>query len=150
MAWISPTGHIADSGWATEARAYDDNLNLSATFYKEDEDDTWTPFLELTHAALNCDKVRFRLAASDSDEVDLDVWYGDAWHHLFQGTWLLDNTWYEKAIPGGPFLVTKMRLRLFCPTGDEWDAYVKEVDFNEVAAGIAIPVAMHHYKQLRN
>ncbi|GAJ00113.1 unnamed protein product, partial [marine sediment metagenome] len=58
MTWVSPTGHSdPDSKWNGEANAYDDNEDSSAGSDLVSPQ-TWSSFLELTHAAISCNKIR--------------------------------------------------------------------------------------------
>jgi len=129
-AWVSPTGHDdPSSNWAYESNAYDDDTG-SGAFTNDPE------YLELTHSAILCDKVRIYAAKMFKGElydpnIDIDVYYGEAWHNIFSGT-ITKQTWVEKAI-GSTESVTKARVR--CPTlvGGIVGLRLYEFDFNSFA-----------------
>ena len=149
MGWVSPTGHNDPDGkWSNETLAYDDDEVTSA-----DSDSvppqTWSSFLELTHAAIACNKIRFMGWMSGKPagcDIDLDVYYEADWHHVYQGAFT-HLTWLEKDIPAGTKTVTKMRARQYNASAyidhtfwfhefDFWEAItVHEV---EVLDGIAL------------
>jgi len=127
--WVSPTGHNDPSGnWAYETNAYDDDTDSRATTNDPE-------YLELTHSAIFCDKVRIYAAKygkgilSDAN-IDIDVYYGGAWHNIFSG-YITKQTWVEKDI-GSPQSVTKARVR--CPTlvGGIVGLRLYEFDFNSL------------------
>jgi len=133
--WISPTGfEDIDEAWIDEIQAYDEDT-LSAAKNGGIPINSWGNLLELTHAPLNCDKVRFHAVFHPSviNAIDLDVYYGDAWHHVYQGVYTT-STWEEKPL-GGTYLVTAARVK-FYNDFDEYsrNAYIQEFDFNEVEA----------------
>jgi len=134
--WRTPTGHNdLEDAWTDEEKAYDDTDSTHAT--KQGlVIDQWTPFLELTHEVLWCDKVRFLLNNSDFDLVDVDVYYNSAWHDVYQGVYDAYPTWNEKTIPEGLKLVTKARLRARATiTAEDHGCWFHELDFG-VPAGL--------------
>ena len=147
MSWVSPTGFVDSGGeWMDETNAYDDNTATSASCYDIESED-WTSFLELTHSAIQCDKIRFYAATVNNyvDTVDVDVYYGGAWHDVYQGSWTEDS-WVEKSIPGGEQSVTSVRFRFWNSDEEEQDdVRLKEVEFWRITAG-NVPAAIHHYK----
>lgn len=78
MAWVSPTGfNDPENDWTSEERAYDEdttNYAVGGTVGYPGVQDT--EFLELTHAALDCNKVRFWWRFGTT--VDVDVYYENA------------------------------------------------------------------------
>lgn len=128
MGWISPTGHNdPGSDWVNEIRAYDTYLNLYASNFQVSSG--WEPdFLELTHNALNCDKIRHYSDGADITQVDLDVYYSGAWHDVYQGIFTL-KTWEEKSL-GGTYLVTKLRVRYYHNATNR-ASWAVEFGFNE-------------------
>jgi hypothetical protein len=97
--WVWPTSYVdASSAWGNETKAYDKNTSTSAG--------TQTQYatLELDLAdAVTCDKVsvyankaQFSPAYSDPD-VKIEVYYGAAWHTLFDGV-ITNMAWVEKTI----------------------------------------------------
>jgi len=128
--WRTPTGYNdPEDAWTDEEKAYDDTDSTHAT--KQGlVTGQWTPFLELTHDALLCDKVRFLLNNSDFDLVDVDVYYDSAWHDVYQGSYDAYPTWNEKNIPAGLKSVTKARLRARATlTAEDHGCWFHELDF---------------------
>ena len=135
MGWVSPTGHV-DSGshWTDESKAYDENTStyaiydLLATGY-------WTSFLELTHASIVCNSVRFMLPQDTHGGyiyLDIDVYYSGAWHDVYSGTFS-NLTWAEKSL-GGNFTVTALRIRVYNGTGGGQSLRFHEAAFYQVVA----------------
>ncbi len=131
--WVSPTGHNdPDNGWNNEGNAYDGDTGTRATTPSLTVG-TWSTFLELTHTAINCSKIRFFLSFLTYllSEVDIDVYYGGAWHDVYQGGYTKDE-WIEKDIPAGEQLVTKARFRVKRAYSDGIGE-LNEFDFGEVS-----------------
>lgn len=132
MAWVSPTGdNDPDAAWGWEFRAWDDDEGTKSTAASCRGDS----YLELTHAALNCDKVRIlvreytELEVQQDPNINLDVFYGVDWHNIFSGV-VTRNVWVEKPI-GSTESVTAMRIALVaCDFAHIF--WVFEADFNEV------------------
>lgn len=131
MGWVSPTGdNDPDSKWDAETSAYDDN-EATAAYNQEQEN----YYLELTHEALNCDKIRimacdFHVDTYYDAAVIIGVYYSDDWHTIFTGT-VTDRTWVEKPI-GSTQSVTAVRVTM---TDTYYDFHnLFEVDFWEVEA----------------
>lgn len=108
--WVSPTSHNdPDSKWVMEVDAYDGDTGSSAANTAVNYDH----YLELTIAAIQCDKVR--IYAQDiyitgyNPDLDIDVYYSSAWHNIFSGT-ITKLAWVEKAI-GSTQTVTKARVK---------------------------------------
>jgi len=139
MPWVSPDGFVDPSAdWSDEANTYDGNTASNSNY--DSESTGYSGYLELTHAALNCDKVRFWCGDEDGNaDIDIDVYYDGGWHSVYTGAFA-HSEWVEKSIPAGTKSVTAMRIRLDVKTGDENSAYIYEVDFNEVEVGIARPL----------
>ncbi|MBA7522471.1 hypothetical protein ES705_14590 [subsurface metagenome] len=127
--WVSPTGHDdPDEKWSNETNAYDGNTTTKTDAIVNEI--SWSSFLELTISPILCSKVRFN-AKYDSDYsnlIDLDVYYGDDWHHVYQGVYP-HNTWVEKSL-GGNYNVTKARINIYNGiTGYIYSAQLFEFDF---------------------
>lgn len=142
--WVSPDGFVdAGNGWNDEAKAYDDDEGTAA-FSETVEADDNSEIIEFTHAAINCDKIRFK-AYSDSngdviEDISVAVWYEDGWHGIYAGLFT-QNLMTEKSIPAGTKSVTKIGMFFINDSGEDPDwAYITEVDFNQVAVGIARPL----------
>jgi len=117
MGWVSPTGFLdPDTKWDEEIDAYDGNTSSDAWTYPV-LPETWSSFLELTHAVIPVSKVRFWVMQDGyRGDVDVDVYYGDAWHHVYQGV-ANHLAWKEVDIPDGEQLVTAARFSQYNPHG---------------------------------
>ena len=109
MGWMSPTGFVDGGGtWTDETLAYDEDTVTYAT-------ETigavgWGNYLELTHLAINCDKVQVWSSYQASiDLIEVDVYYGGAWHNIYSGA-VTVGQYVEYAI-GSEQSVTAMRIR---------------------------------------
>lgn len=133
MAWVSPTGHNdPGSTWVNETQAY--NEDTGDYSYQSISPSSWGTFLELTRAALNCNKVRYHIPLNHSDitEIDVDVYYEGAWHDVYQGSYTV-NEWIEKDIPAGTKSVTAARISSYNSNGSSTRyAGINELDFWEV------------------
>lgn len=132
--WKSPTGHIDPTGsWKDEQRAYDGEIgDLGANCGVPPK--TWSNFLELTIGAIYCSKIRFFAAytgTSGINGIDLDVYYNNSWHDVFQGSFL-HRVWTEKSL-GDTYYVTKMRMRFFNNGATYSSAAIWEAMFYETA-----------------
>lgn len=148
MGWVSPTSFENPGGiWEGCADAYDGNLGTSAEC-----DQSTESFDLLLSSAIQCTKVRVyamdsgTVGETDDFDVLVRVYYENAWHTIKLGT-IPNDTWTEIEIPAGEKTVSKARFG----TDDLMGlGMLREFEFWEVAAaGISIPVAMHHYRNLR-
>lgn len=133
MAWVSPTGHNdPDTQWSDEANAYDEN---TASYAKDSvRGHSWSAFLELTHAALWCDKLRFNADFGGAGYfIDVDV-YDTAWRHVYEGDFA-DEAWVEKDLDELR-QITMARVRLFNDGGLAKTSKLYEFDFNETSPPI--------------
>jgi len=114
MGWTAPTGHNdPDNAWNDEALAHDGD---TGTYAASDAvvAGQWSKFIELTIDAINCDKIRFWAVYVENfrEDCDIDVFYEDDWHDVYQGSFVAGN-WVEKDIPAGAKSVTKARFRQY-------------------------------------
>lgn len=73
---------------------------------------TWGGFLEFIIATITAYRVRFMaLKEANVDFIDLDVYYGGAWHHLYQGSYN-NMEWVSKSFDQQT-TVTKARVRFY-------------------------------------
>jgi len=112
---VSPTSATdTGSGWTNEANAYDGD---TATYASSSSigAGVWTQYLELNIAAMSCGSIRFYAwnAAGWNLLIDLDVYYGGAWHDVYSGTFT-DRAWVTKSI-GSTQSVTACRIRIYNP-----------------------------------
>lgn len=131
--WTSPTGNIDVSGnWTDNELAYDESTD---NFTQEDIlTASWGDFLELTHAALDADGVRY-YADTDAFITDIDVDYsvnGVDWFDVYQGAYA-DETWETKAFAEGVVAnVTEVRFRFYNADVGTQTCSLREVDFREI------------------
>lgn len=135
MGWISPTGHNdPGTAWTFPERAYDEFTSQAAFTTDKVPAGNWSSFLELTHAALNCSKIRFWIKYEYGfGQVDFDVEYESDpgnWHDVYQGTDVNNKAWTEKDIPEGTQSITKVRFRQYVPVANKPLLY--EFDFWEI------------------
>jgi hypothetical protein len=138
MDWLSPTGYVdPDSQWTTEDRAYDELISFPdpvyacTTIYSAG----WSSFLELTHTAMLCSKVRFYAVyyAGYVTQIDVDAYYNGVWNHVYEGSYT-NLTWVEKSLASNQ-TITAFRFRFYTPVGDVSPSLV-EVDFYGVVVTI--------------
>jgi len=139
VGWISPTGYDdPDNVWNTETWAYDNNTGTTAQIIAAVAQ-SWSSYLELTHSALSCSKVRFyaQYHATYINSISLDVYYDDGggadWHNIYEGAFA-DREWVEKEI-GSTQVVMGMRAKFYNNHTSTWACNWFEADFWEVAAG---------------
>ena len=132
MGWITPTGHNDPSStWSSETYAYDDDTGTHAE--ETISSSGWGNYLELTHAAMNCDKVQvYHSYQASIDIVEIDVYYSSAWHNIYSSS-CTTGSFVEYAI-GSTQSVTAMRIRYHTTKNNRWVG-VNEADFNE--AGVS-------------
>lgn len=140
MAWITPTGENLN-GWSGAGLAWDDDTGTSSSY--DAAGGSWTPYLELTHAALNCDKVQVWVSVEkdNMDIVDIDVFYSLSFHNIYSGAPTL-GAFAEYAI-GSTQFVTSVRIRCHNSQGAQprWQ-YIHEADFNEVVGPVTEQVKL--------
>lgn len=131
MAWISPTGFVdSDSGWVSETKIYDGSTLDADTGYTETIiGSTWSKFVELTHSAIGCTKVRFWAIYDPTlhDKIDIDAYYTGAWHNVYEGAYS-DRAWIEKSLTEGQ-RITAFRFRFYAKVNTT--AHLVEVEFYE-------------------
>jgi len=130
MAYIRPyLYNDPNSKWVSETNAYDGDTGTYAY------DTAYNNWLELIFVVpIYCDKIRLyavrRVGVEDWNPViDIDVYYDGGWHDVFEGM-ITKNTWVERTISGGPFIVSKARIK------STYDAVLrlKEFEFNQETA----------------
>lgn len=123
--------NVVDWGAVDPANVYDDNI-VTYDGCIRIAPEAWGGFLELTHAALLCSKVRYYIDPSTDAEIsliDIDVYYDGSWHHVYEGAFTEDE-WIEKDIPDGPIAITAMRINFYNGNANfYYDAYLAEVAF---------------------
>ena len=152
MGWVSPTGYNdPDNHWnrnGTPALCYDEDTATECDPQSWTAN-TWCPFVEFTHAALSCDKVRHWV--DWFTQIDIDVYYDGVWHDVYEGT-TTGAEWVEKDIPSAPQTITAFRIR-----GQYSTVYgrgIWEVDFGEVTlktssdTGVGAEVSNFAFKDL--
>ncbi|TET16399.1 MAG: hypothetical protein E3J81_03180 [Dehalococcoidia bacterium] len=109
--WVSPTGHSDPGGeWYNEVQTYDDDTGTFG-YDANVRKDTWSSFIEFTHAALLCSKVRYYASNIGAGaQIDIDAYYGDAWHDVYEGD-AATSAYTEHAVTPSQ-MVTRARVRL--------------------------------------
>uniref|UniRef100_A0A6M3J7H7 Uncharacterized protein n=1 Tax=viral metagenome TaxID=1070528 RepID=A0A6M3J7H7_9ZZZZ len=105
--WVTPTGTVdPDTAWTNPSYANDDNTATYANAATANGH-----YLELTHAALWCDRVRFWvLLEGAGSSIDVDLYYESAWHNIHSGN-VTEGAWVTKKNSAGLKSVTAMRIR---------------------------------------
>ena len=109
--WISPTGHTPGSGWVTENLAYDGNPATAATYTIPAAQ---TAFLELTHAAVSIECIRYMVSVTTPTaptSIDVDAFWGGVWNDVYAGAFV-PSVFETKAIPGGTQNVNNVRTMI--------------------------------------
>jgi len=135
MVWVSPTSHNDTSGkWQEEAKAYDGNTGTGALGTCDPMEGTG--YLELTHSAINCDKIRFWVNTMDAGALDaVQVYYEGGWHDTSYS--YAAGQWVEATIPAGTKSVTKIRFSARSEDEEEGGGLrLYEVEFNQIIPGI--------------
>jgi len=134
--WVSPTGHNdPNNAWDNETKAYDEQTGTHATstcMYGSYCNPGWSHFIELTHAALTSNKIRFKENYCDPEQVDIDVYNDDnQWVDIYQGSFSCTD-WEEKSFSADT--ITRVRFRFY--TDNDWGSgpHLGEVDFYECGA----------------
>ena len=127
--WVTPTGHIDGGGWVNPANVYDENVETMGTVPVPLQ--SWSTWLELTHAALSCVGLRFYADKSTDtslNRVKIDVYYGDAWHEVVANGEFTAEAWNEYEF--AEQTVTKARVAFWNSSGSTTkDAHFREFDF---------------------
>lgn len=129
--WVSPTGHTdPDTNWGDDAQAYNDNTADYAT--NAVGGTAWGNFLELNRASFDVSGVRYYASGENADitQIDVDVYSGGDWHHIYQGTFT-HSTWETKIV--GKEGVTKARVRLYNSVGAGREGRLHDFDFRDIA-----------------
>jgi hypothetical protein len=116
------------NGWANCSLAYDEDNNTGASISASSG--SWTPFIEFNFTPMYCAKIGVRyfnsISGIGSHTIDIDTYYGDAWHNLFQNL-LPQNLTLEPSF--STQLISKFRIRLYYTSGSypTSTVYVSEV-----------------------
>ncbi len=128
--WTDPTGNIDPAiAWANEVWAYNNNTADAATTTVAIPATSWSSFVEFTHASLSCKGIRIWAAvagADAGDQIDIDVFYGGAYVHLYSGTFTR-LAWNIYTL--GAQAITKVQIRLYNGGGGAQTGSIYEVDF---------------------
>lgn len=129
--WTSPTGHIdPESGWLDEERAYDeDPYGTGARTTVFVGIGQWSPWLHLTHSAINCDRIRYFNIDSPA-QADVEIWIhkDSVWIKIYEGV-AVNSGWREVGFSMGS--VDEVKLRIYNGSPDIDVAYLMEFDFGE-------------------
>jgi hypothetical protein len=128
--WLSPTSFIDNANWVDESRAYDGNVNTFAG-HSYIFPRSWSGFLQLLHSSIWCNKIRYYEDLwLPNDLYDLDVYYNNSWHNLYQGKGSLTGVWKTHNL-NGIYKVSRVRIRRYNSDGEYRSVYIHEVNFNE-------------------
>ena len=136
MAYVLPTGYSGGSGWQDISKCYDGSLTTFA-LTPSTPAHTWCSYLELTHASMYCDKIRFYTYANANvatDLIDIDAYYSGGWHDVYEGV-MTDETWVEKSLASAQY-ITSFRIRYYNHYTLESNIAIREINFSQT---IAIP-----------
>jgi len=131
MGWVSPTGFSdLSSTWTDETLAYDGNTGTYA--YCSVIKGGWGNYLELTISAIQCDKVRgwFNQGISNISDFELDVYYGGAWHNIYNEEPLYGQ--FVEFPIGSTESVTGMRFRFYSSKAGSDGGQCYEAEFNQI------------------
>jgi len=140
--WTVPTGAVDGGGtWNNEANAWDNN---TATFSDSDAFSgagVWSDYLELTHASLWTDRIRYWVTVGDVsvNVLDLDAFYSGGWNDVFQGAFATGA--YETQTMANWQQVTALRIRFQDSDGGAQVANIHEAHFAEDAAQVTVTQA---------
>ena len=127
--WVLPTGFVdPDTAWADEGQAYDNNIATDAT--DEAPSGGWSAYLELTHAAINCNSIKFHCDCTGADLGDaaVDIYYGAAWHNVYDEA-TAESTWIT--VTFDPQIITAARFK-----GENGnDDFPKNINLDELHLG---------------
>ncbi len=105
MAWIDPTGYnLPDGGWGT----------VNNTGANQNWGAGWTTFVEWTHDAFYCSKVKFYCSVAGSSTghlIDIDIYHDGEWHDLYSGEFT-ESIYIEKPFDTY-YSLTKVRYRVY-------------------------------------
>jgi len=130
--WVSPTGFV-DSGsvWSSETLAYDEDTGSYA--YADALKGGWTDYFELTHDALNCDRVQLwvQQGIANVNSIEVGIYYSSSWNNIHSGAPVSWGAWNTYLI-GSTQSVTAMRIRFYSTKAGTGVCQVMEADFEEV------------------
>jgi hypothetical protein len=124
----SPTAFDSGAGWANTANAYDNNLVTLANY--SDFGGGASSALTLSRAATVCNQVTYKTDSISSTlgTVDVDVYYGAAWHDVYAGADVAGT--FTKNLPTYPTTQSCTKIRIVCTgTGFADNYYVYELYF---------------------
>lgn len=122
--WKSPTSfNDPDDAWVHGADAYDGNTATLAWATSPHWGSGWSPYIEFSlPCEMDCSKMRFWAWVvgeypSSTPEASVDIWYGDAWHNVYNGAlnqlaWTIASFAQQK--------IMQCRIRLRSATGSDW------------------------------
>lgn len=128
--WASPTGHVAGA-WGNPGLAWDDNVGTFA--WENVIFGNWSSFLELTHAAIDIESVRYFCGGDHLfiDQIDVDIFHDGGWHDVYQGIFV-QGVWETKTLPAFEEDVTAIRIALYNSGVLNHQGRIFEVDYGEV------------------
>jgi hypothetical protein len=89
--WANPSSVVSATTWTAPESAIDNN-EATAAIYPQWYPNQWTNYLEVAIAATPCTQIKFghgyyinNSGAPTSYAVELDIYYGAAWHNVYYG-----------------------------------------------------------------
>ena len=129
-AWTTPTGdYDPDATWTAEEQAYDGDVDSNATDANIPAT-SWGGYVELTFTEGWFDRVRVyaTYTSTEVNQVDIDVYYSNAWYNLYEGGFV-DETW-ETFKLGSSQKISRVRIR-----GYNTNAAAKTFTLGEINIG---------------
>lgn len=127
VGWTTPTGDNDPGGvWAADGNAWDDN---TATFASCPVPGTaWSGWLELTHAAMNCDGLRYWVSVGhvDVNQIEIEMFYGGVWNPVYVGAFTSGAWQYLAHLADA---VSNIHIRFYNANALAQNAFIHEVDY---------------------
>jgi len=136
--WLTPTSVTDPStSWTNEANAIDDN---TGTFASETiAANSWSGYLEFNITSAYVGGIRYWAERENAtvDLIDVDIYYGGAWHDCYEAAPGTDGAWAYTAGDGHSG-VTSVRVRFYVDGGVGKWVKLYEVDIFAAVSGSAI------------
>lgn len=117
VCWVRPAAHETDppSGWADPEKAYDTSTTTYA-ITNMTPPQGWSSFLVLLLSApILVQNIRvwpLDFPSIPGSKINLDVYYNDAWHHVYEGVYSRGQ-YNNYNMPEGVRWVSKLRISIF-------------------------------------
>jgi hypothetical protein len=142
--FTTPTGHEdPESGWSSEANAYDDDTGTSSSTSTDISATSWSEYLEFKIDSSTIYGVRSWITSEggDADFIGVDYYDGE-WHSIYEGASASGAWVYKEAFAES---VTKARIRLYNGSGAGCWGRIYEFDFDTgLAASVSSVTSGEH------